>query len=77
MVASDGNETSNNLVQNCVLKNFNHNVYLLNAFGGIFINNTIEQNLIEGGNNGVWADNGGGYTFGNNSILNIIFINIG
>lgn len=77
MVASDGNETSNNIIQHCILKNFNHNIYMLNAFGGIFLNNTIENNLIEGGNNGIWADNGGGYTFGNNSILKNIFINIG
>lgn len=77
MVASDGNETSNNIIQHCILKNINHNIYMFNAFGGIFLNNSIENNVIEGGNNGIWADNGGGYTFGNNSILKNIFINIG
>lgn len=77
MVASDENEISGSLVQHCILKNINHNIYLLNAFGGIFLNNVIENNLIEGGNNGVWADNGGGISLGKNVIRKNIFIKVG
>jgi len=77
MVATDANETSDNLVKNCILKNANHNIYLLKAYGGIFVDNLLESNLIEGGNNGIWVDNGGGEAFGKNAIHKNVFVDNG
>ena len=74
MIATFENETSDNHIIGCTLKNINHNIYLLKGFGGKFLNNFVENNLIEGANNGVWMDNGGGSSFGKNTISKNVFV---
>ena len=77
MVATDGEEASGNRVAHCELRNENHNIYMLKAYGGMLLNNLVENNLIENGNNGIWLDNGGGEAFGRNMIRKNIIINNG
>jgi len=77
MVVNDDDTTSNNLIDHCILKNDNHNIYIYKEFGGIIMGNSISNNLIEGANNGIWMDNGGGISAGQNTIERNLLIDNG
>ncbi len=64
---------NDNKVLHCVLKNENHNIYIINS-QSYFFDNTIAYNIVEGGRNGIWMQNDDGIESGHNSINhNIIY----
>jgi len=67
--------SSNNYIQDCLIKNNNNNIYI--EVSGFFMNNIIKGNVIESGNNGVWVDNIGGNVNSLNVIEKNIFIGNG
>lgn len=77
MIVNDDQTISNNLIDHCILKNDNHNIYIYKEFGGIFNGNNISNNLIEGANNGIWMDNGGGFPTGQNTIERNLLVDNG
>jgi len=77
MIVNDDQTTSNNLIDHCILKNDNHNIYIYKEFGGVLMENNISNNLIEGANNGIWMDKGGGFSERQNTIERNLLIDNG
>ena len=77
MIVNNDQTTSDNLIDHCILKNNNHNIYIYKEFRGVLMGNSITSNLIEGANNGIWMDNGGGISAGQNTIERNLLIDNG
>ena len=77
LYVSNSKTTSNNIIDNCIIRNENTNLYINSEFGGFYKNNTISRNLIDAGNNGVWIDNNGGSVNSINIIEYNLIINNG
>ena len=69
--------SANNVIEKCIIRNQNHNIYIFREEDAWYRHNLIAENIIESGNNGIWINYLGETINYKNTIKHNIIINNG